>query len=67
MKITYLTENYDQHQKNIDNVENAKCAVQCIFNHEFESECESVENDMAVELRHRASNIAWQKEQMLIG
>ena len=67
MKITYVTENYNQHQRNIDNMENAKCAVECIFNHEYDSECERVENDMAVELRHQAENVAWQKEQCRVG
>ena len=66
MLITYLAEDYTQHQENIDNMKNAKCAVRCIFSHEFESECENVENEMATELRHRTLNIAWQKDQMKI-
>jgi len=66
MKITYTTEHYRQHQKNVDNMEGAECAVRCEFIEDNYGNEESVTNDEYNELLHRASNIAWQKEQMRI-
>ena len=64
MKITYTTEDYAQHQKNVDNMEGAKCAVRCDFCEDNFGNGESVTNEAYNELLHRASNVAWQKEQM---
>jgi len=62
--INYTTDDYGMHLKNVVNMKEAKCAVQCSFVHEFEDACEEVENAMFTELRHRSANIEWQKEQM---